>query len=112
MADIDEIVNKTAAVHLGRRELADLPPDSSVSTSSLVQRIESNAVSQSEHSLGAAGDPEDELGTEQVSAHLHPSRALSFTNEHKDLCRSHEAESRVSQPREPSLWSAARCQQL
>jgi hypothetical protein len=98
MADIDEIVNKTAAVHLGRRELADLSPDSSVGTSSLVQRIDSNAVSQSEHSLGVAGDPEDELSTEQVSAHLRPSRALSFTNESTDLCRSHEAESRVSQP--------------
>jgi hypothetical protein len=112
MADIDDIINKTAAVHLDRRELADPPPDSSVSTSSLVQRIDSNAVSQSEHSLGAAGDPEVELSTEQVSAYLRPSRALSFTNESTDLCRSHEAESRVSQPREPSLWSAARCQQL
>jgi hypothetical protein len=105
MADTDEIVNKTAAVHLGRRELADPPPDSSVSTSSLVQRIDSNAVSQSEHSLGAAGDPEDELSTEQVSAHLRPSRALSFTNE--SMSQSRSRKSSISTPRTKSVVGSA-----
>jgi hypothetical protein len=69
MADIDGIVNMGATVGLARRELVDPPPESSVSTSSPVHGMESNAVSQPGNSSEAAGDPDNKLGAKQVRAH-------------------------------------------